>query len=270
MRDFDKTIISQYQNSAILTQLITNLNTYIDPDANLEAFYKNIWNIDTAIGYGLDVWGRIVDINRILQIQSGSFFRFQEANDGTGFNQSPFMVYGQPTTVNFTLTDDAFRLLIFAKAASNITDCSIPAINQILRNLFPGRGNTYVTDGANRIFGTFFGFAEAGDRGPFNDGPFIDRYQVTIPGIMTMMYVFEFVLQPFEISIVNSGVLPKPTGVRATVNIGPLPGPTPAPPSPPQLLPDWPNPHFVGKYTSPNFITVTSSGGRFRLSAGTF
>lgn len=260
MKDFDKTVISQYSNSTVLAQLITNLNQYIDPSANLEQFYNLIWNVDTAEGYGLDVWGRIVGINRVIQVAAGSYFGFQEANDRTGFNQSPFMLFGSPTTVNYSLTDEAFRLLIFAKAASNITDCSIPAINQILRNLFPGRGNVYVTDGANAIFGTFFGFGEAGDRGPFNDGPFIDQYQVTIPEIMTMIYVFEFPLEPFEISIVNSGVLPKPLGVRATVNIGPLGGISPSPPSPSPLVPDWPNPHFVGRYSPTNFISVR--GGR--------
>src|SRR6266446_8680457 len=136
MRDFDKTIISQYSNSSILTQLITNLNTYIDPSADLEAFYTLIWNVDTAVGYGLDVWGRIVGINRVLQIASGSYFGWYEAQDRTGFNQSPFY-NGQITTAAFSLTDEAFRRLIFAKAAANITDCSIPAINQILMNLFP-------------------------------------------------------------------------------------------------------------------------------------
>src|SRR6266550_5302096 len=156
MRDFDKTIISQYSNSAVLTQLLTNLNTYIDPDANLEAFYSLIWNVDTAEKYGLDVWGRIVGINRTLQVAAGSYFGFQEALDRTGFNQSPFY-NGQPTTTNFDLSDEAFRRLIFAKAAQNITDSSIPAINQILRNLFPGRGNCYVTDGPNASFGDWFG-----------------------------------------------------------------------------------------------------------------
>src|SRR6266566_2744681 len=139
MRDFDKTVISQYSNSLIITQLITNLNQYIDPSANLDQFYNLIWNIDTAQGYGLDVWGRIVGVNRVLQIAAGSFFGFQEANDRTGFNQSPFYA-GQPTTTSFSLTDQAYRKLIFAKAAANITDSSIPAINQLLMNLFPNRG----------------------------------------------------------------------------------------------------------------------------------
>jgi hypothetical protein len=183
MQDFDRTIISQYWNSPILTQIITNLNTYIDPNYNLQNFYDLIWNIDTAVGYGLDVWGRIVGIGRVLTIASGRFFGFEEANSTviTGFNVAPFYS-GQPITSNFTLTDEAYRLLIFAKAAANITDGSIEAINQILLNLFPGRGNCYVIDHLD----------------------------------MTMTYYFSFPLEPFEQSIVtNSGVLPTPAGVLA-------------------------------------------------------
>ena len=189
MRDFDRTIISQYSSSPVICQLITNLNSVIDPNYNLQNFYDLLWNIDTAVGYGLDVWGRIVGIGRVIKISSGRFFGFEEANSAviTGFNVAPFY-NGQPTTSNFTLADESYRLLIFAKAAANITDGSIPAINQILLNLFPNRGNCYVTDGLN----------------------------------MTMTYTFSFPLQPFELSIVeNSGVLPTPSGVLASVVVPP-------------------------------------------------
>ena len=216
MQNFDQTIISQYHNSATLVQLITNLNTYIDPQANLQQFYDLIWNIDTAQGYGLDVWGRIVGVGRVLEVAAGSFFGFGEAGDRVGFGQGPF--YEVPATSNFTLTDPAYRALIFAKAAANITDCSIPAINQILLNLFPSRGNCYVVDGPNQVETPAFGFGEATDRVGFGQGPFVD-YIAETAAAMTMVYVFDFALRPYEISIVlSSGVLPKPTGVKATAS----------------------------------------------------
>lgn len=143
------TIISQYANSPILTQLITNFAQYLDQTANFEAFYDLMWNIDTAQGYGLDVWGRIVGVTRTLQLAGGGrFLGFEEAGGLTvdPFDQSPFYA-GATVTNNFQLSDDAFRVLIFAKALSNISNGTIPSINQILLNLFPGRGNAYVTDG---------------------------------------------------------------------------------------------------------------------------
>jgi hypothetical protein len=140
-------------------------------------------NIATAISHGLDVWARIVGVVRVVTLESGVFFGFSGSNgpSGTPFNNAPFYE-GDLTTNNFTLTDDTFRQLIYAKAAANITNGSIPALNAILMNiLFPNRGNAYVADGLN----------------------------------MTMTYTFEFALQPFEMAIVqNSGVLPRSTGVQ--------------------------------------------------------
>lgn len=180
------TIISQYANSPILSRLCTNMGQYLDQTANLDFFLDTIWNVDTAIGYGLDIWGRIVGVSRTLQIPSGGrYLGFEEAGGATvdPFNQAPFFS-GQTLTDNFDLSDDAFRVLIYAKALSNISDGSVAAINQLLRNLFPNRGNCFVVDNLD----------------------------------MTMTYMFKFILTPVEAAIVEqTGVLPKPVGVSADV-----------------------------------------------------
>lgn len=179
MRDFQSTILSQYAASPVITGLIDYENQWLDPFALFNDFYDNVWNLDTAVGYGLDVWGRILGKNRVLQISAGSWFGFKEATDAQPFGQGIFYA-GGGSTQNFYLGDDAYRLLLFAKAAANIWDGSIPAFNQILLNLFPGRGDIYVTDGEN----------------------------------MTMTVHSTFVLAPFEIAILTTAnVLPIPTGV---------------------------------------------------------
>lgn len=217
MSDFDvwTTIISQYANSDILTRLIENIFEYIDQTRNIEAFFDLVMNVDTAEGYGLDVWGRIVGVNRVLQVPSGEWFGFEEASPGShGFNQAPWYG-GTNLTSNFRLSDQAYRNLILVKAAANITDGSIPAINRILMSLFPNRGNAYVTDG--RQYPGWFGFAESTNSSGFNQAPFYGGAPI---GSMEMTYTFTFPLTPVELTIVqSSGVLPKPTGVAATVVI---------------------------------------------------
>lgn len=211
-----QTIISQYSNSPILTQLIGNFDAYVDQTQNFDAFYDLIWNVDTAQGYGLEIWGRIVGVSKTLQVQVGTNFGFQEAGTTSAepFNQAAFYA-GAPLTTNYQLSDDAFRTLIFAKALANISDGSIPSINQLLLNLFPGRGNCYVTDGVDN--GTYFGFAEAVNCAPFNQASF---YAGETLQSMVMSYVFDFQLSPVEIAIVEqSGVLPKPVGVAASTVI---------------------------------------------------
>lgn len=187
IREFDvwETVISQYANSPIITTLINDLADAIDPTVNIENFFDQIMNVDTAEGYGLDVWGRIVGVNRVLKVASGPRYWgfYQGLPDYDPFMQSPWYM-GQPLTTNYALTDDGFRVLILAKAFANICDGSINAINVLLKTLFGSSGKCYCTDGLD----------------------------------MTMTYTFEFPLSPLQASIVeNSGVLPRPVGVEASV-----------------------------------------------------
>jgi hypothetical protein len=184
--DYWETVLSQYANSPILTGLISNFFHYIDQTANMDAFFDLVWNVNTAQGWGLDVWGRIVGVTRTLQVSDVSYFGFAQASPTVGTFGQGIFYSGTPLTGNYQLTDSSFRQLIFAKALANISDGSIPGINQILLSLFPGRGNCYVTDGED----------------------------------MTMTYTFDFPLSPVEIAIVvQSGVLPKPVGVAASINV---------------------------------------------------
>jgi hypothetical protein len=184
--DFWDTIISQYANSSVIDTLIGDFQQYVDQTTNFDAFYDNVWNIATANGVGLDILGRIIGVTRVLQIPGANtdFLGFEEALPGSEpFNQAPFFS-GQQLTSNFALTDPAYRTLLYAKCLSNISDGSNKSINQILKALFPNRGNAYVGDNLN----------------------------------MTMAYTFRFALSPVELSIVEqSGVLPKPVGVSASI-----------------------------------------------------
>lgn len=245
--NWQDTVISQYGNSPRLLQLIENFNSYLDQTDNIGAFFDNMWNIDTAIGYGLDVWGRILGISRTLPVDSGSYLGFEEAGDATevGFDQDGFYA-GPPTTSNYALTDSAYRVLLLAKAAANICDGSIPAINRLLMGLFPNRGNAFVQESFGDD-GVYFGFAEDGDlltvgfdqesfkppaTGYFGFAETGDDFTVGFDQeifnsqadyfVMALKYIFMFPLSQVEQSIVNnSGVLPTPTGVKATVVINP-------------------------------------------------
>ncbi len=165
------------------------MDQYIDPQADLDAFFNFVWNVDTAQFWGLDIWGRIVGVSRNLQINAPVVnFGFQDGLSGTNadyapFGQAPFY-NGPPATNTYTLSDDAYRVLILAKALANISATTSPALNQLLQNLFPGRGRCYVND----------------------------------LGHMQMRYTFEFYLKPYEVAIVtSSGVLPHPAAVQVFV-----------------------------------------------------
>jgi hypothetical protein len=189
--DYNKTIISQYANSPTLLRLISNMLAYIDPRANFQAFYQFVWNVDTAVGFGLDIWGKIVGVSRLIQLSSNiKTFGYQNADvppDWQPFGQGTF-TSGAASAQAYLLPDDAYRTLILAKALANISATTAPALNQLLRNLFPGRGRCYVIDS----------------------------------GAMTMHFVFEFALSNVEFAILSqSGALPHPAGVGYNVIVIP-------------------------------------------------
>lgn len=188
-------VISQYANSPVLLALLDALGQAIDRLALFNTFYDAIWNVLTANSHGLDIWGRIVGVSRNLYIPPGDaptppdYLGFKGMTDAESFGSGIFysssgLTTGGPHAPNFSVTDLVYRRLILAKAALNITNGSIPAINAILIALFPGYGNVWVRDNAD----------------------------------MTMTFVFGAALSTVDYAIVTqSGVLPKPAGVSFAV-----------------------------------------------------
>jgi hypothetical protein len=159
------TVASQYANSPAIRQLIENFRQNVDPSPDFTNFYNLVWNIDTAAGFGLDILGRVLGVSRQLDVPA----------------IYPVMV--APGLRN--LTDDQYRRLLYAKALANISATSSPAINKVLRMLFPGRGNAFVAD----------------------------------QGDMHMRYKFLFGLDGYEFAIMLAGTaVPKPAAVKATIS----------------------------------------------------
>lgn len=200
MQNIQQTIIAEYANSPTITGIIDSFNDAIDPAVNFQEFYDKVWNILTAVGFGLDIWGRIVGLpnGRLLQLGTDDVI-FGYVNDDippdwAPFNQGTFFT-GADSSTTFILADDAFRILILAKALANITATDSKSLNQLVRNLFPNRGRAYVVD-----------------RGKSN----------TAVGGMAMSFVFEFSLTAVEYAILTqSGVLPHPAGVGFNVIVIP-------------------------------------------------
>lgn len=191
MIDVERTIVSQYSNSPTLVRLVTDMNQYVDQRANFDAFFDLVWNVDTAVGFGLDIWGRIVGVGRLLRLPSNDpIFGYSNSDvppDWQPFGQGVFFP-GDQATQAFLLPDDAYRTLILTKALSNIVATNAASLNQLLRNLFPGRGKCYVQDLGN----------------------------------MAMRFIFEFALSNTEYAILTqSGALPHPAGVAYSVVVIP-------------------------------------------------
>lgn len=132
MKNVEQTIISQYASSPTITSLVHKMNEWIRPDADIDNFYNFIFDVSTAQGFGLDIWGRIVGLTTGREILT------------------------TPTTT--VLTDAQFLPLIMLKALANISASTIPAINQLLRNWMSGRGRCYCNDLGNMEISYVFEF----------------------------------------------------------------------------------------------------------------
>lgn len=181
--DARQTVLSQYANSPVLLSLIDALSGAIDLQQSIDNFYDTVWNIDTALGFGLDIWGRILGVSRALYVSTGKYLGFNTDTSAQVFGAGIFFS-GVKLTANYALTDAAYRNVLYAKAALNITDSSISSINAILMALFSEYGNCYVRDNED----------------------------------MTMTFVFGAPPSKVDYAIITqSGVLPKPAGVSFTV-----------------------------------------------------
>ena len=98
---------SQYSHSERYRQLGLLFNAEIDASPQLDAFFNNVLNPDTALGVWLDWWGKRVGVNRNL------------------------VVDGQDTR----LDDEFFRFLIFYRAVVNVSNSTAETINSLLTRL---------------------------------------------------------------------------------------------------------------------------------------
>lgn len=196
MINWDETLLSQYVDSPTLTGILNSFNDAVDPSADIANFYSNIWNVQTAVGNGLDIWGIIVGVSRNLEIPASPYLGFEEAytapTAATGpqpFNQAPFW-QGTTATTTFSLADPQYRRLILVKAAANISNLSIKSINALLQAQFS------TSDGIN---------------------PFGSAYVIDL-GAMEFEYHLTFVPSAVQIAIINnSGVFPRPAGVSVSL-----------------------------------------------------
>lgn len=180
-RDFieleEETILSQYSTSPHILQLTKDFALRIDPAPDIDTFFAKVFDIETAQGWGLDNWGRILGVPRGVQVATVDWFGYY-GSQLQPWNNAPWYNDAQATT-NYPLTDEAYRKLLMYKAAANIGTADAATINRLLSQIFP----------------TFDHVVDNLD--------------------MSIRAVFSDYLQPVEIGILNTyGALNKGAGVQ--------------------------------------------------------
>lgn len=129
MDNWSQTLISRFADKPIIVSLISSFDAAMDPSANISAFLQYIWNVRTAVGNGLNIWGKIVGIPRTI-----------------------------PGSPPVTLSDPDYQTLILVKAAANIGNVTIPTLNRLITQIFAGFGIVFVQDNLNMTLTYVFNF----------------------------------------------------------------------------------------------------------------
>lgn len=172
------TVQSQYAASPTIVELVNIFADTLLPGTDITLFFRDVFDIMTARGWGLDNWGRILGIGRVLQVADDQVFGFM-GSELLPFDQGTF--YAGGVTQAYPLTDPAYRELLLIKALANISSADAATLNLLMSKLFPGQ-KAYVLE----------------------------------VGIMSVRFVFEFFLKPYQRSIFNTpGLLTRGAGVGA-------------------------------------------------------
>lgn len=188
MISVERTILSQYSHSPTLVQLVKDIDACIDPTTDFNTFFSFVFNVDTAQGFGLDIWGRIVGVGRQINVPALT------PNPGA-FAFTPGV---------YTMPDAQYRKVILMKALANITATNANSINTLISNLFAGRGRCYVMDGLDMTLEYRFEFwlepyeyvIITGGVAPRPAGVLLKVFQVDV--LTTFGFQENVSLQPFD------------------------------------------------------------------------
>ena len=108
--------ISRLQDQYVGTNIedfIVRVNQYVDETVGslINNFYSNVFNLDTATSYGLDVWGKLLNFPRIL-----------------GKKDDP--------SNTLTLEDDQYRIILMLIAIQMGKEPTIDNINENVARIF--------------------------------------------------------------------------------------------------------------------------------------
>ena len=163
-------MLSQYANSPKFVKLVEGLKSQISNANTIEDWVRVVYDLKTASGYGLDVWGVILNQGRLLYykdeygIQRSVYLRGAQTIGSEDYKEEQIEGY--------------YRMLLFFKAFSYVTNSTLKSFNDLLRFYFEDK----------KVF-------------------------VQEIGTMVIELVFRFFPTTLEKIIFASDLFPKPTGV---------------------------------------------------------
>lgn len=146
--------------------------------------FIDMWNIDTAEKYSLDVLGRIFGVSRSsVSMTEKEYLTYYEKTGGLGWGKGRWYVDGEAFRETILLTDQEFRFLIKAR----------------IWKIYQNPSIDYLTDALQDLTGS--------------DAYIVDNYNMT----MKVYYGGDVSLDSFiKFAVENLDILPRPVGIMYT------------------------------------------------------
>lgn len=123
-------MIGQYANSPVLVKLENGFKELFDDGYFCRNWYDVIFNMDTATGYGLDVWGKILNRGREFVYNGVEYYLQGEQTIGGKYFSAEAM-------------ENLYRKVLQITAMRYIGNASLYSINNILQFIFKEDGIAY-------------------------------------------------------------------------------------------------------------------------------
>lgn len=124
--------------------------------------FLEMWDIDIAQGYSLDVLGRILKVTRTsVSMTEKEYLTYYEKTGGLGWGQGRWYVAGEAFRETILLTDSEFRFLLKARIWKLYQNPSIDYLTDAVQDLTGA--DAYIVDNNNMTMKVFYSNSVAAD-----------------------------------------------------------------------------------------------------------
>lgn len=177
-------MLAQYANSPTIVKLVNGINQQLDNAQTIEDWFRLVFNLKTAQGYGLDIWGKILNQSRR--------FKYIDENE----QEQDIYLQGAQTIGGVSYTaeqiDEKYRMILFFKSFSYVGNYTLESLNELLNFFFQNQLN----DEKKTV-------------------------KVIDYGTMAIEVFFNFFIEKLDKAIITSDLFPHPTGVKVNYRFVP-------------------------------------------------
>ena len=153
--NYSDLLIWQYKLPKAIAEIDMKSQFWIDFMSDCLKFI-DMWNIDTAEKYSLDVLGRIFGVSRSsVSLTEKEYLTYYEKTGGLGWGLGRWYRSGEAFRETILLTDQEFRFLIKARIWKLYQNPSLDYLTDALQALTGD--NAYIVDNGNMTMKVYYG-----------------------------------------------------------------------------------------------------------------